>query len=75
MAMKVVRVRKSHVCEACGREIEIGEKAFVKTIWSLLQRYPRAYYYCYSSELKEAEAFSLSLSHNEYRYHVCSKVR
>jgi len=73
--MKVVKVKKPHVCEACGREIKKGERAFVKTIWSLLQRYPRTYYYCYSNKFGRMEAFSLSLIHNEYRYHICSKVR
>ncbi|WAE39546.1 MAG: hypothetical protein FHOMOCKG_00018 [Methanophagales virus GBV302] len=68
--IRVVKVRKDHVCEACGVTIKKGEKAFVESVLlTAYQRYPEVYYYHYKEGMSEDEFNKLSL--DEIRKMIC----
>jgi len=67
---KVVKTRKSHICNACGEEIKKGEIALRHSILSsAYQRYPNIYYYHYLPDFDVDSVKSWSVG--EFRYYIC----
>jgi len=69
--VKVVTVRKSHACRACGGEIPIGDQAFVATTWeSQDARYPTTRYF--HADDGDPQRIT-KISFNQIRQEICSK--
>jgi len=69
--VRVVKVSKSHRCEACGGRIMKGERAFVEVQKYRLGRYPLCLYYHYSGGVNPK--LIVIMTPNEIRKKICSK--
>jgi hypothetical protein len=71
--VKKVKVKKIHYCDACGADILVGEIAwYVEEVSQVLwKKYIFRWYYHYD---QQNPIDPTTISPNEYRKQVCSKL-
>jgi hypothetical protein len=70
---RISKVRKEHVCDACGGIINKGDRAFVRSVLlTAYQRYPDIYYYHFKDGITLVEF--ATFSPNDIRKEICRYI-
>lgn len=68
--IRISKVRKEHVCDACGCIIKKGDRAFVRSVLlTAYQRFPDVYYYHFKDGITLVDF--AAFSNNDIRKEIC----